>query len=55
MRVRRGDAVGLVEVMKTFNQILYQGPGFPDQAEVVEVRLQDAEEVRAGQVLVVVR
>ena len=54
-RIRVGQAIGMVEVMKTFNQILYQGPGFPDQAEVVEVRLQDAEEVRAGQVLVVVR
>jgi acetyl-CoA carboxylase biotin carboxyl carrier protein len=53
--VVRGQAVGLVEVMKTFNQILYEGPGFPDQAEVVEVRAEEAEEVRAGQVLVVVR
>ena len=50
-----GQPVGLVEVMKTFNQILYEGPGFPEQAEVVEIRAEDAEEVRAGQVLVVVR
>ncbi len=41
--------------MKTFNQILYEGPGFPDQAEVIEIRVRDAEEVRAGQVLIVVR
>jgi biotin carboxyl carrier protein len=54
-KIRVGHAVGLVEVMKTFNQILYEGPGFPDQAEVVEVRAEEAEEVRAGQVLVVVR
>lgn len=54
-RVRRGDAVGLVEVMKTFNQILYDGPGFPEEAEVVEVRCEDGQEVRVGEVLVVVR
>jgi biotin carboxyl carrier protein len=54
-RVRVGQALGLVEVMKTFNQIAYGGPGFPDEAEVVEIRAGDAEEVRAGQVLIVVR
>ncbi len=41
--------------MKTFNQILYEGPGFAEQAEVLEVRAADAQEVRAGDVLVVVR
>jgi len=54
-RIRVGQAIGLVEVMKTFNQILYEGPGFPDQAEVVDIRAEDAEEVRSGQVLIVVR
>jgi biotin carboxyl carrier protein len=53
--VTPGQAVGLVEVMKTFNQILYGGPGFPERATVVEIRAGDAEEVRAGQVLLVVR
>ena len=41
--------------MKTFNQIVYGGGGFPEEATVVEVRCGDAEEVAAGQVLVVVR
>ena len=54
-RIALGQPIGLVEVMKTFNQILYEGPGFPEQAEVLEVRAEDATEVRAGQVLVVVR
>jgi acetyl-CoA carboxylase biotin carboxyl carrier protein len=54
-RIQRGQPVGLVEVMKTFNQILYDGPGFPDEAEVVEVRADDAQEVAAGQLLIVVR
>ena len=54
-RIRTGQPVGLVEVMKTFNQIAYGGGGDPEEAEVVEIRRGDAEEVDAGDVLVVVR
>jgi len=54
-RVRPGHPIGLIEVMKTFNQILYGGPGLPEEAEVLEVRCGDAEEIRAGQVLLLVR
>ena len=54
-RVRAGQPVGLVEVMKTFNQIVYGGPGQPEQAEVLEIRCEDGEEVCAGQLLVVLR
>lgn len=54
-RVRAGQPLGLVEVMKTFNPIPYGGPGLPEVAEVVEIRCGDAEEVRAGQVLMLVR
>lgn len=54
-RIRTGQAVGLVEVMKTFNQILYGGPGFPEEVEVLEIRAVDNQEIRAGEVLVVVR
>jgi len=54
-RVRTGQPIGLVEVMKTFNQIVYGGRGSPEEAEVVEVRCEDGTEVSAGQVLVVTR
>lgn len=54
-RIRAGQPLGLVEVMKTFNVIPYGGPGLPEEAEVVEVRCGDVEEVRAGQILLVVR
>jgi acetyl-CoA carboxylase biotin carboxyl carrier protein len=54
-RVRDGQAVGIVEVMKTFNRVVYGGPGLPSEAEVVEMRCGDAVEVRAGQILLVVR
>jgi len=54
-RIRSGQPIGLVEVMKTFNPVLYGGPGLPDEAEVLEVRCGDTEDVRAGQILIVVR
>ena len=54
-RVRRGQPVGLVEVMKTFNQIVYGAADQPETAEVVEVRGTDGAEVAAGEPLVVLR
>jgi biotin carboxyl carrier protein len=54
-RIKPGQPIGLVEVMKTFNQILYEGPGCTAEAEVLEIRCEDAQEVSAGQILVVVR
>ena len=54
-RVRQGQPVGLVEVMKTFNQIVYGGPGLPAEAEVIEVRSEDGAEIAAGQPLIIVR
>jgi len=50
-----GQSIGLIEVMKTFNQIHYGGPGLPDSATVLEVRVDDGTEVHAGEILVVVR
>jgi len=54
-RVRTGQAIGLVEVMKTFNQIVYEGPpALPEEATVLELRCDDGAEVAAGQILLVV-
>jgi acetyl-CoA carboxylase biotin carboxyl carrier protein len=54
-RVRQGQPVGLVEVMKTFNQIVYGGAGLPEEAEVIDVRCEDGAEIAAGQPLIIVR
>jgi len=53
--VEVGATLALVEVMKCFSAITYGGPGLPPRAEVVEVREADGAEVRADQVLFVVR
>ena len=54
-RVVTGQAIGLIEVMKTFSPIVYGGGTLPEQAEVVALLAEDGEEVRAGQPLVEVR
>lgn len=53
--IRRGHPVGLIEVMKTFNQIVYEGPGLPDEGIVAEICVEDGEEISAGQPLLVLR
>jgi acetyl-CoA carboxylase biotin carboxyl carrier protein len=50
-----GQAIGLVEVMKTFHHILLEGGDAPARGRVSEIRCDDGDEVTAGQVLVVVR
>jgi biotin carboxyl carrier protein len=47
--------LGLVEVMKCFNQIVYVGPGFPDRGTIASVHAEDATEVRFGALLFHVR
>ena len=51
-RVTTGQPIGLIEVMKTFNPIVYGGAGLSDEAEVVAIVAADGQEVRAGQALV---
>jgi biotin carboxyl carrier protein len=49
--VERGAVLGLVEVMKCFNQITYGGPGFPERGEIVKILAEDSSEVQFGQEL----
>lgn len=49
--LQRGQTVGLIEVMKTFNPVVFDGATVPDQAIFVETLAGDQEEVEAGQPL----
>lgn len=51
--VQKGQVLGLVEVMKCFNPIHFQGEGLPDCARVVEICTTDACEVKYKQNLFV--
>jgi biotin carboxyl carrier protein len=54
-KVQKGTVLGLVEVMKCFNQILYGGPGLPDEGVVVAIEAEDGSEVEFGAPLFYIR
>ncbi len=49
--VRRGQTIGLVEVMKCFSPIAFDPPDDLDAARVEEILAEDGTEVRSGQPL----
>ncbi|MEM8607650.1 MAG: biotin/lipoyl-containing protein [Myxococcota bacterium] len=53
--VRRGQTVGLLEVMKTFNRLVYQGDDLPEVAVVESVVPADGDDVVRGDVLLGLR
>jgi biotin carboxyl carrier protein len=53
--VEQGTTLALVEVMKCFSAIAYGGDDRPARAEIVQVRADDGAEVRADQILFVLR
>jgi len=50
--VSTGHVLGLVEVMKSFNQIKFAGPDFPDKAKVVKILVEDSAEIKSTQVII---
>ena len=53
--VSNGTVLGLVEVMKSFNQIAYGGPGLPERGTVARILAEDSSEVAFGQTLFLVK
>lgn len=50
--VRGGQAIALIEVMKTFSRLQYGGDGLPDPARVKAILVRDEEDVAAGDALI---
>ncbi|OGQ77801.1 MAG: hypothetical protein A2289_17465 [Deltaproteobacteria bacterium RIFOXYA12_FULL_58_15] len=53
--VKTGAVLGLVEVMKCFNQITYGGPGLPERGTVAKILVEDSQEVEHDQVMFLIR
>jgi len=49
--VQRGQTVGLLEVMKTFNRLVYQGDTLPEQATVEKIVPDEGDDVVRGDVI----
>ncbi|UCD76682.1 MAG: hypothetical protein JSV91_07100 [Phycisphaerales bacterium] len=53
--IATGSVLGLVEIMKCFNQITYGGAGLPEKGQVVKILAEDTAEVQFGQTLFQIR
>ncbi|HUX08938.1 MAG TPA: biotin/lipoyl-containing protein [Acidobacteriota bacterium] len=53
--ISSGSVLGLVEVMKCFNQITYGGIGLPESGSVVKILVEDSSEVSFGQTLFLIK
>lgn len=49
--IEKGKALGLIEVMKTFNHIIFHGTDKADTGKIKKVYVNDAQEVKLGQPL----
>jgi len=49
--VQHGQTIGLLEVMKTFNRLVYQGDALPERATVKQIVPTDGDDVVRGDVI----
>jgi acetyl-CoA carboxylase biotin carboxyl carrier protein len=49
--VQHGQTVGLLEVMKTFNRLVYQGDGLPERAKVERIVPKEGDDIVRGDVI----
>lgn len=52
--IEKGKALGLIEVMKTFNHIIFHGTDDSDTGTIKKVFVKDAQEVKVGQPLFII-
>ncbi|MCP4213605.1 MAG: hypothetical protein GY765_03065 [bacterium] len=52
--IEKGKALGLIEIMKTFNHIVFHGTDDSDRGVVKKILVKDSEEVKSGQPLFVI-
>ena len=50
--VKKGQTIGLLEVMKTFNRVVLDGEHLPASSKIKRIAVSDGDEVVRGQVLV---
>ncbi|UCH96481.1 MAG: hypothetical protein JSV88_06435 [Candidatus Aminicenantes bacterium] len=49
--IEKGKALGLIEVMKTFNHIIFQGTENSDKGKIKKIYVKDSQEVKLGEPL----
>lgn len=51
--IRKGQTIGLLEVMKTFNRMVYQGDALPEEAIVERLVPEDGDDVARGDAILI--
>jgi biotin carboxyl carrier protein len=54
-KIEKGKIVGLIEVMKTFNHIVFQGTDNSDSGVIRKILCEDAQEVKLGEGLFLIK
>ncbi len=49
--IEKGKALGLIEIMKTFNHIIFHGTDKADTGKIKKIYVKDGQEVKLGQPL----
>ncbi len=52
--IEKGKALGLIEVMKTFNHIVFHGTPTADRGTIKKILVKDSQEIKSGQPLFIV-
>ncbi len=52
--IEKGKALGLIEVMKTFNHIIFQGTDNSERGKIKKIFVEDSQEVKLGEPLFVI-
>ena len=49
--IKKGKTLGLIEVMKCFNHVIFKGTDTSESGKILKIYIQDSEEVKSGQPL----
>ncbi|MCP4148107.1 MAG: biotin/lipoyl-binding protein [bacterium] len=52
--IEKGKALGLIEIMKTFNHIVFHGTDDSDTGTIKKIMVKDGQEVKSGQPLFII-
>jgi len=54
-RIEKGKTLGLIEVMKSFNYVLFNGTDTSDTGTISKIYVKDSQEVKSGEPLMLIK
>ena len=53
-KIEKGKTIGLIEVMKSFNHVIFKGTDTSATGTILKIYVDDSEEVKTGQALILI-